>query len=215
MLMSAIMSVRAAASSLETESNWRPLSMGPVVSGEENQLRASFARADRPSQVRATAMGPQPWVSDDERRTCTLCDRKFHPFFRKHHCRMCGIIICSKCSPSRVALPDLGYQNLVRVCTPCFARRDVQDPFDAMTQKFSGGASINVLAVSSASIAPVGLYALPDSDVFPTRAVAGDVRGGQSARSSPSSSPSLGPATPPPARSAFDIVSDAQKRALK
>ena len=83
-----------------------------------------------------------------------------------------------------------------------------------MTQKFSDGASINVLAVSSASIAPVGLYALPDSDVFPTMSVAGDVRGGSSTRSSPSSSPSLGPATPPPARSAFDIVSDAQKRAL-
>jgi hypothetical protein len=80
--------------------------------------------------------------------------------------------------------------------------------------KVSDGASINVLAVSSASIAPVGLYALPDN-VFPTRAVAGDVRGGSSARSSPSSSPSLGPATPPPARSAFDIVSDAQKRAHK
>ncbi len=74
-----------------------------------------------------------------------------------------------------------------------------------MTQKFSDGASINVLAVSSASIAPVGLYALPDSDVFPTRAVAGDVRGGSSTRSSPSSSPSLGPATPPFARSAFDF----------
>jgi hypothetical protein len=81
--------------------------------------------------------------------------------------------------------------------------------------KVSDGSSSHVLAVSSASIAPVGLYALPDSDVFPTRAVAGDVRGGSSARSSPSSSPSLGPATPPPARSAFDIVSDAQKRALK
>lgn len=216
-LMSAIMSVRAAASSLDnTESIWRPVSMGPVVGVEENHLRASFGRGAKPTQLKATALGPQPWVSDDERRSCTLCDRKFHTLFRKHHCRMCGIIICSKCSPSRVPLPDLGYQNLVRVCNPCFARRDVQNPFDALDEKFTEGETLS--AVSSAATLQTGMrrpdsVLLPPSALLPLRAVASDVaRCGH--LESPASSLSLGHASPPLARSAFHVVADAQKRTL-
>jgi hypothetical protein len=187
--------------------------MGAVVGVEENQLRASVGGKARPTLVKATVLGPQPWVSDDERRTCTLCDRKFHPFFRRHHCRMCGIIICSKCSPSRVCLPDLGYQNLVRVCDPCFARRNVKNPFDALDERSSDHASA---AVSSASRLPVGEHG-SDSVDFPVSAAASrdcDDVAGDLALDSPPSSPSVGPATPPPPRTAFDVLSEAQKRAL-
>ena len=214
-LMSAIMSLRVAASSLDSESIWRPMFMGAVVGVEENQLRASVGGSGRPrpTHVKATVLGPQPWVSDDERRTCTLCDRKFHPFFRRHHCRMCGIIVCSKCSPSRVSLPDLGYQNLVRVCNPCFAHRNVTNPFDALDERFSDHASA---AMSSASRLPVGVHG-PHSVDFPFRAAASrdcDDVAGDEALDSPPSSPSVGSATPPPPRTALDVLAESQMRAL-
>lgn len=40
------------------------------------------------------------WIDDKDRRTCSLCDVKFTMFVRRHHCRICGEIFCSKCCPS-------------------------------------------------------------------------------------------------------------------
>ncbi len=112
-------------------------------------------------------------------------------------------------------LPDLGYQNIVRVYNPCFARRDVQNPFDALDERFTEGETFS--AVSSASRLPTGMYRpdsvlLPPRTHLPLRAVASDVAR-CSDLASPPSSLSLGHATSTSARSAFDVVADAQKRA--
>jgi hypothetical protein len=175
---------------------WRPLSMGSTFAA--SALRASIGRG---THVQATAMGPQPWVSDDERTTCTLCERKFNPFFRKHHCRMCGRIICAKCSPSRASLPDLGYQNLVRVCSPCFASRNVQSPFDAVEASAS---------VSSASQSRTGAKDFSAADPRDVSAASKSLMQEHPSQISPT--PPDAPATPPP-RSALSVITDAQKRA--
>jgi hypothetical protein len=206
-LMSAIMSGRAAVSSFEHEAVWRPVSMGAVVRASENSLRASIGGGSRPTLVKATIVGPQPWVSDDERSSCTLCNRKFNPFFRKHHCRMCGIIICSKCSPSRASLPDLGYQNLVRVCNPCFARCNVQNPFDAVDENIS--AAVPSTLTSQMGVSDTGRSVI----AAPTASGGNVVPRGSSFQESPPS-PFVGPLNPPPARSALAVIADAQKRAL-
>jgi hypothetical protein len=189
--MSAIMSIRSATACSDAAMVWRPQSLGPVIGIEENFLRASVGGETRLTQVKPTVLGPQPWVSDDECSCCPLCKRKFHPFFRKHHCRMCGNVICSKCSPSRVSLPDLGYQNLVRVCSSCFRHRNVENPFDAV----DGGAASQLPSGSAPG------------------AVSGDIPRRLSADGSRASSV-FGPTTPPPARSALDVIADSQKRAL-
>jgi hypothetical protein len=38
------------------------------------------------------------WVPDCLADSCMLCEREFSLFFRRHHCRTCGIVICSQCS---------------------------------------------------------------------------------------------------------------------
>ena len=47
----------------------------------------------------------------------------------KHHCRRCGGVVCSDCSTRKCVLPELGFQEPVKVCDLCFqdehARRDV------------------------------------------------------------------------------------------
>lgn len=197
--MSAILSIRAATASSGSAAMWRPLSMGPVI--DASALRATIGRA---TQVKHAVIGPQPWVSDDERRTCTLCDRKFHPFFRKHHCRMCGRIICSKCSPSRAPLPDLGYQKLVRLCSPCFADRNVQSPFDALepSASVSSASQLRAAAVDSDGI---------DFPGAPARGIILAAADCPIERESPDA-PATPQGTPPAARSASSIIADAQQR---
>lgn len=37
------------------------------------------------------------WVPGESRRNCKLCSRKFHAARRRHHCRLCGEVICRRC----------------------------------------------------------------------------------------------------------------------
>lgn len=59
------------------------------------------------------------WMSDDEASKCIMCNNKFNQLRRKHHCRMCGRILCSKCCKEKVPLPQLGCEELERVCEIC------------------------------------------------------------------------------------------------
>jgi hypothetical protein len=94
------------------------------------------------------------WQPDSEVNKCPVCGEAFHFFFRKHHCRKCGRVVCSQCSPHRITIPrqyivqpptgsdeeevaplspngggslagrNLGGGEVVRVCNPC-----VPDPW--------------------------------------------------------------------------------------
>lgn len=38
------------------------------------------------------------WIPDDLVHLCPTCARSFGLLQRKHHCRLCGAIMCNKCS---------------------------------------------------------------------------------------------------------------------
>lgn len=38
------------------------------------------------------------WESDAQAQVCKLCQKKFSLYFRKHHCRLCGSVVCGPCS---------------------------------------------------------------------------------------------------------------------
>ncbi|XP_063445797.1 uncharacterized protein LOC134725699 isoform X2 [Mytilus trossulus] len=59
------------------------------------------------------------WMSDDEASNCVLCQNKFNQLRRKHHCRMCGRILCSKCCKEKMPLPQLRCEEPERVCEIC------------------------------------------------------------------------------------------------
>jgi hypothetical protein len=46
------------------------------------------------------------WIPDDSFDTCMNCEEEFTLIRRRHHCRLCGWIICKACS-SRVRVNDL------------------------------------------------------------------------------------------------------------
>ena len=45
------------------------------------------------------------WQPDAEVPDCPICRRAFSFFFRKHHCRKCGRVVCASCSPHRITIP--------------------------------------------------------------------------------------------------------------
>ncbi|KAF1846328.1 FYVE-domain-containing protein [Cucurbitaria berberidis CBS 394.84] len=45
------------------------------------------------------------WQPDAEVSQCPVCGRYFTFLFRKHHCRKCGRVVCSSCSPHRITIP--------------------------------------------------------------------------------------------------------------
>lgn len=53
------------------------------------------------------------------RKACYVCMREFNVLRKRHSCRMCGEVVCSRCSVFReVNLPVL--ENKFRICSCCF-----------------------------------------------------------------------------------------------
>eukprot|EP01052_Picozoa_sp_SAG31_P011552 SAG31_NODE_656_length_13120_cov_10.091237_8_plen_514_part_00 len=56
------------------------------------------------------------WTPDAALQYCELCRLQFTWANRRHHCRVCGKLVCSTCSPHRA---NLGSDKAERVCTTC------------------------------------------------------------------------------------------------
>ncbi|KAK6112655.1 Phosphatidylinositol-4-phosphate 5-Kinase family protein [Brugia pahangi] len=59
------------------------------------------------------------WMPDSSGRECYECQERFTAFRRRHHCRLCGQIFCSKCCGIQVSGSLLGYTGDLRLCTYC------------------------------------------------------------------------------------------------
>lgn len=45
------------------------------------------------------------WQPDGEVTECPICGINFSFWYRKHHCRKCGRVVCANCSPHRITIP--------------------------------------------------------------------------------------------------------------
>ncbi|OQR84120.1 hypothetical protein ACHHYP_13860 [Achlya hypogyna] len=68
------------------------------------------------SQVRA-ACPRSLWRPNASRTTCSSCDRSFHLFRRRHHCRVCGDLLCGACSWTVYLIN--ARKNAGRACYDC------------------------------------------------------------------------------------------------
>ncbi|KAL1453776.1 hypothetical protein WDU94_010089 [Cyamophila willieti] len=57
-----------------------------------------------------------PWAEGD---VCLECGTRFGLTMRKHHCRHCGRLLCSKCSSQEVPILKFNLAKPVRVCEVC------------------------------------------------------------------------------------------------
>ena len=80
----------------------------PVASpmeAESEQAGPPRSPADRTAENAADEYHLPPWQPDAEVSECPICGRSFAFWFRKHHCRKCGRVVCANCSPHRITIP--------------------------------------------------------------------------------------------------------------
>lgn len=72
-----------------------------------------------PVLVEETLLGKEPpfWVPDADAPCCMQCDFKFTVLKRRHHCRACGKVLCSKCCSEKAHLEYINAE--ARVCVSC------------------------------------------------------------------------------------------------
>ncbi|KDR20319.1 1-phosphatidylinositol 3-phosphate 5-kinase isoform X2 [Zootermopsis nevadensis] len=61
----------------------------------------------------------QYWMPDSVSKECYDCGERFTTFRRRHHCRVCGQIFCSRCCNQEIPGKIMGCTGDLRVCTYC------------------------------------------------------------------------------------------------
>jgi hypothetical protein len=141
-----------------------PAPHAPVADGGSDQVKklaSLFGGSAAPSAVphhrRKESVEakkiPKPSGSDRQKRESkemfdsngALIPRKRK--VKKHHCRNCGGVFCSRCAKHTIALPSMGYLENVRVCNTCFPVADA-----ALQQWLALNESRNAKVVSGISI---------------------------------------------------------------
>ncbi|XP_066257587.1 zinc finger FYVE domain-containing protein 16 isoform X2 [Euwallacea similis] len=75
------------------------------------------------------------WIPDADASACLHCDMKFTVIKRRHHCRACGLVLCSKCCNLRCRLEYLDSE--ARVCNKCYTILSKNSPNNAGSDNLS------------------------------------------------------------------------------
>ncbi|KAL5232871.1 hypothetical protein ACI65C_000281 [Semiaphis heraclei] len=95
-----------------------PAAMIDIENGEEALVWRGETMID--DVLSTSTETPPPWIPDNEAPVCMSCKAMFTVVRRRHHCRNCGKVFCSRCSSNSVPLPRFGHLKPVRVCNRCF-----------------------------------------------------------------------------------------------
>ncbi|XP_061235002.1 1-phosphatidylinositol 3-phosphate 5-kinase isoform X6 [Neopsephotus bourkii] len=91
----------------------------------------------------------QYWMPDSQCKECYDCSEKFTTFRRRHHCRLCGQIFCSRCCNQEIPGKFMGYTGDLRACTYC---RKIALSYAHSADSNSIGEDLNALSDSACSI---------------------------------------------------------------
>ncbi|XP_076455501.1 WD repeat and FYVE domain-containing protein 3-like isoform X2 [Babylonia areolata] len=89
---------------------------------------------DQPGRVVA-----DHWMKDEGVESCPVCNVRFSFAERRHHCRNCGKVFCSKCSRYETEIRRLRILKPVRVCLSCYNILRAQQAADALAQAAGRG----------------------------------------------------------------------------
>ncbi|WVQ85092.1 hypothetical protein IAT38_007256 [Cryptococcus sp. DSM 104549] len=70
-------------------------------------------------RMRGEGLSKQYWMADEHCKECYDCKSAFTAWRRKHHCRICGQIFCSRCASNIIGARRFGQEGVVRVCNLC------------------------------------------------------------------------------------------------
>uniref|UniRef100_A0A1B6D072 Lateral signaling target protein 2 homolog n=1 Tax=Clastoptera arizonana TaxID=38151 RepID=A0A1B6D072_9HEMI len=110
-----------------------------TVISKENEISNDVCENGEEALVwggRSTEPAPL-WLPDESTPVCMSCHTVFTVIRRRHHCRNCGKVFCSRCSSNSVPLPRYGHMKPVRVCNHCFIYQITPFPFDQIAANAS------------------------------------------------------------------------------
>ncbi|KAF0026935.1 hypothetical protein F2P81_021672 [Scophthalmus maximus] len=91
----------------------------------------------------------QYWMPDSQCKECYDCNEKFTTFRRRHHCRLCGQIFCSRCCNQEIPGKFMGYTGDLRACTYC---RKIALSYAHSADSGSIGEDLSALSDSTCSV---------------------------------------------------------------
>ncbi|KAL0591860.1 hypothetical protein ABG067_001003 [Albugo candida] len=114
---------------LHPKSNANPqMAFEKIMTRRVTAIRKLDTLLERSRLSRLEFVKRSMWISDDQRKACAVCMRSFAALRRKHHCRICGEVVCSTCAPLRQCVmhdsdPQQSQsdkkQKQARICTFC------------------------------------------------------------------------------------------------
>ncbi len=84
------------------------------LNGETKEVKRVYVRAKD-----TDSLAPVGWVANDNIRKCMICYERFGFFYRKHHCRACGNLVCYSCSGQETLVTGVEPLGPLRVCVDC------------------------------------------------------------------------------------------------
>ncbi|KAF8517300.1 hypothetical protein BU17DRAFT_50059 [Hysterangium stoloniferum] len=91
------------------------------TNGSANLKRtASVSKVIR--RIRGEGLSRDYWMDDANAKECYDCKSVFTTWRRKHHCRICGQIFCSRCASNIIKGSRFGQDGMIRVCNLCLEK---------------------------------------------------------------------------------------------
>ncbi|KAF5384947.1 hypothetical protein D9615_001145 [Tricholomella constricta] len=81
-------------------------------------------------RIRGEGLSRDYWMDDENCKECYDCKSVFTTWRRKHHCRICGQIFCSRCASNIIKGSRFGQDGMVRVCNLCLEKLAIVDEDD-------------------------------------------------------------------------------------
>ena len=90
---------------------------------------------------------PAHWMNEKDVKECLECHLPFNSLLRrKHHCRVCGKVVCFSCCQNNVGDPAHPNTGRLRACNTCYVR--------SMVASVDGQPHLSILPPSSAPPSP-------------------------------------------------------------
>ncbi|UZJ53433.1 hypothetical protein CBS101457_002753 [Exobasidium rhododendri] len=143
---------------------------------QRQSSRASLgtsAEAFRRMRGEGAVLSKNFWMPDENVKECRECQSYFTPFRRKHHCRICGLVYCSRCASNIVSGSRFGLDGSeVRVCNFCSRMLSEYE-----RAGMRSNASVSTLLSPSKRVATTFARKRTDSTGFGTRPDKGMISG--------------------------------------
>ncbi|KAF2069926.1 hypothetical protein CYY_008755 [Polysphondylium violaceum] len=149
--------------------------MQTAIGDEDDEQDISIIEDDEIKSTNNTSSGgggrnelrfSSEWVPDNQVTGCKACKVQFTITIRRHHCRCCGCIFCSKCSRNKIPLQsnELNFKYIkARVCDKCFSLSLKTSYFEKVDIKVSSPLRQSTSSSSLSNSASSSTISLPSS----------------------------------------------------